>query len=92
MSEGTESIVRWMHASTGPPYANFPHASTPPPSRGGHSRGCMIFTIPPDSAAVYYFLALVAEHATFVRLGCFPKATTLPVPIAALSIVKGKEA
>jgi hypothetical protein len=72
MSEGTESIVRWMHASTGPPYANFPHASTPP-QQGGHSRGCMIFTIPADSAAVYYFLALVAEHATSYTSDVFPK-------------------
>jgi hypothetical protein len=68
------------------PYANFPHASTPPRAGGGHSRGYMIFTFPPDSAAVYYFIALVADACHFVRLGCFPKATTLLAPIAALSI------
>ena len=49
----------------------------------------MIFTFPPDSAAVYYFIALVADACHFVHLGCFPKAITLLAPIAALSIVAG---
>src|SRR5437763_1961762 len=60
-------IVRWTHASTAPPYANFSTCFNPPPA-GGTSRGYMIFAFPRNSVAVDYLVRSWPTHATPVHL------------------------